>query len=533
MGWRQTDKGKGKGKKSSLASKVVVQAVQTAANTFRYVAKKVSDTFDNEEISITYGKRQRKKKARTPKKPIVIHPTFESHGSAVDQFVNGRLKRNHSYVNNYVAPKAKAAYAWQPEEWASFNWNSYYSYSKDTDNNLFVKEPENYLTPTNEQIKAKVNVYKDESLITIKEAARVCYFKMLDDRDYINPDHNVGSSTYDQKKALYDSIYETYIPGNTPLDQAIAIYWKQMDTIAWNNRVPESKRRSSHTVDFKREDYADASVNHQLDDNYLSRRYKMDILNKISILGDLGNQFKVEKEVGEYEVDYSESQSMRTMKSFEEFDRILLYQHVIPNFDHKFYTKDLFVSMPVTTTERKQKIIILLDFSASMNENEKQQWVNAILVDRFRYVMKGEAEIYFSLFLSNPEHLEFQHLQNAEDVNNFWKTFSNVPNGNSTNMGRIVDHISEDINNGRLCNLNVDLSKDRPEILIINDGQDSVGRSAFSYKVNAISLISFSSELKGLCLATSGKQVQITRDKEVYSYAIEDDEEVKTLVYQG
>lgn len=49
--------------------------------------------------------------------------------------------------------------------------------------------------------------------------------------------------------------------------------------------------------------------------------------------------------------------------------------------------------------------------------------------------------------------------------------------------------------------------------------QDSVGTDAFPYKVNAISLMSFSDELKDLCLATEGKQIEITEDLEVFAYA--------------
>jgi hypothetical protein len=37
--------------------------------------------------------------------------------------------------------------------------------------------------------------------------------------------------------------------------------------------------------------------------------------------------------------------------------------------------------------------------------------------------------------------------------------------------------------------------------------------------VNAISLMSFSEELKDLCLATEGKQIEITYDLETFAYS--------------
>lgn len=532
MSWRSTKKDKNKEKKPLFSSKVVVQAIQTAANTFRYVAKRVEKTSEAEEKSYSrIGKSS----------PKIITPSIESHGDSYMDYNHGTRKRNRSSSyystpsNTQNEPKAKSKFAWQPTRWSTFNWSSYYSIGIDDDNdNLFSKEPENYMTPTTEQIRAKVNAYSNESLITIKEAARVCYFKMIDDKDYMNPNYCRNSDDeYSSKKVLYDSIYETYIPGNTPLEQAIAVYWKVSDKLARDRRNKGSERRKNHTVEFKREDYADATVNNQLDDNYLSNKHRLEILNRISILGDLGNQFRVEKEVGEFEVFYSDTTSVRLMKSYEEIDRVDLYQRVFPNFDLKFYSKDLLVHVPVTNTERKQKIIILVDFSGSMSEDFKQIWVNAILVDRFRYVIKGEAEVFFSFFVSDPSDLFFHHVKNNEDVNEFWKNFSNDPNGNCTNIGRIVEHVSNEINKGRLHNLEIDLSRERPEILIVNDGQDSVGYDQFNYKVNAISIDEFSDELKRLCLATDGKQVQITEENTVYSYAMEDGELKKDLVYES
>ena len=51
--------------------------------------------------------------------------------------------------------------------------------------------------------------------------------------------------------------------------------------------------------------------------------------------------------------------------------------------------------------------------------------------------------------------------------------------------------------------------------------QDRVGTDEFPYKVNAISLMSFSEELKNLCLATEGKQIEITYDLETFAYSKE------------
>jgi len=129
------------------------------------------------------------------------------------------------------------------------------------------------------------------------------------------------------------------------------------------------------------------------------------------------------------------------------------------------------VNVPVDRKEQIQKIIILLDYSGSMCEEQKQIWVNAILIDRFKYVMRGEAEVFFSYFVHDPEQLHFQHIKNREDVINFWQTFSNSPNGGGTKVGDMVEHVAKEIADRKLHNLNVDLSEEKPEILIINDGR--------------------------------------------------------------
>jgi uncharacterized protein with von Willebrand factor type A (vWA) domain len=84
-----------------------------------------------------------------------------------------------------------------------------------------------------------------------------------------------------------------------------------------------------------------------------------------------------------------------------------------------------------------------------MNNTPKQIWVNAILIDRFRYVIQGEAEVFFSYFVSRPDDLHFHHIKNAEDVDNFWKMFSNYPSGGGTDISRIVTSIANDVKGGQ------------------------------------------------------------------------------------
>lgn len=420
---------------------------------------------------------------------------------------------------------------WSKSGWSSFSYTWNFG-NDDNNDDLFVKDPVNYLTPTAAEIRKKVHAPKQTSIDTVKELARICYFKMIDEREYIAEKYSDYDSLseseqneYQQKKALYDGIFDQYIPGFTPLEQAVSIYLKLKGQTERANRDDDDDNEKidfTKGLDFNRSIYCDPRINEQLDLNELSKERKMEIMNHLSLVSQFGSEFKVEKEISEKIVANSDQYSTMIMRDYSQIHMMNLMQKVYPNFRSKFLTKDLTVSVPVDRKEQIQKIIILLDYSGSMDAYEKQVWVNAILIDRFRYVMKGEAEVFFSYFVCSTGGLNFQHIKNREDVIKFWQTFSNEPNGGGTDIGGIVEYVADEVvNKRRLHNLDIDLSEEKPEILIINDGQDSVGSNAFPYKVNAISLMSFSEELKDLCLATEGKQIEVTYDLETFAYSKE------------
>jgi len=495
------------------AVKREVVAVPIGANSVRYVSRPVeSNTLNRGTINpgYTFDEYRKNKKERKKEQRAIRNKGYW----------------DESYLDEIEDTKPQ--FSFSQTRWSNWSYTTFLSSGTDNDNNLFVKEPENYLTPTVAQIKAKTNYWSPEDMNRIKELARVCYFKMIDDKDYIaekfKDKNNCGISEKDwnKKKAEFDNVYTTFVPGFTPLEQAIAINYKIRDKESRNRRSNGADgTHMSTTYEFRRSNYADADINNQVMMKGFSREHNLEILDKISIVGDLGIQFKVEKEIGEKEVHFSDTSRPKMMASYDQLRLLDVYQRMLPHYRMKFLTKDLMVNVPVQTSENKQKIIILCDYSGSMNEVNKQIWVNAILIDRFKYVIKGEAEVFFSFFVQNPEQLKFHHVKNAEDVAKFWKSFSNSPGGSYTNMARIVGYVSDEVRSGRLHNLDVDLSEELPEILIINDGQDEVGIDAFPYKVNAISLMSFSEELKDLCVATGGKQVRVTSSDVITTYTKE------------
>ncbi len=440
---------------------------------------------------------------------------------------NGKRVRDHKAIENkstYTKPVVKKEYAWSESRWSNYSFGNYnYGYkSPDDDSRLFIKEPESYITPTADEIKVKILVYSTEHTDNVKNLCRLFYLKMLDVKDYIMPDiaTTMSSEQYAKEVDFYERAYDGYVPGFTPLEQAVNYYQAVLDKQRAGNKSTGSGSGTDN-IEFKREDFANPHLNKQMKWNELNQKVPIQILNKVSIIGQLGYQFQVSKEVGEREVHNSDTYRVKPMTSYSQLDRVAIYQRVLPTYRHKFLTKALQVNVPVDTSEKKQKIIILLDYSGSMRSDKKQDWVNAILADRLRYVMAGEAEVFFSYFVDSISDLKFHHLKNAKDVEKFWKQFSNYPSGGNTDIGRIVQYVADEVNAGKkLHNLkDLNLSHEKPEILIINDGQDSVNSQKFPYKVNAISLMQFSDQLKKLCIKTGGKQVQVSEDQSIRTYS--------------
>lgn len=442
----------------------------------------------------------------------------------------GGNSRGTGYGRGYNSGYGSYSYGGSWNYWGSYGYNTY-----ESDENLVVKEPQSYSTPTSKDVELKSGYWKTGAIDQIKELARVCYFKMIGDKDYLKDEYkdldSLSEGTREaisQKKELYDALYDTFIPGFTPLEQAIAIY-KKMQTETRDESGEASDGLDldkTYALDFDREIYSDPTMNEQLELNEHSKDRKMSVLDKISIIGDLGTQFKVEKEVDEKVVTNSDLVIKRMMRDYSQLAQVDLYQKLFPTFPIKLLTKDLIVNVPVTRKEQKQKIIIILDFSGSMNDSFKQDWVNAIMIERLKYVLKGEAEVFFSYFVSETEQLHFQHIHDRDTVYKFWHTFSNDPNGGMTRVGSMVLHIAEEISQKRLCNLDIDLSEEKPEILVINDGDDSIDAKDFPYKVNAICLGENNRQLKELCVQSGGKKVFVDWSNKVTAYSEAGEEKI-------
>lgn len=448
---------------------------------------------------------------------------------------------NDYYTNKYINKKSKyydsedKYYSNNDSYSSKWNWGNYGSYTssyleEDDDKGLYIKNHESYFTPKTSDFEKKLS-FKSNTKANrdlIKEMSRFFYYKMLEDTEYF--DDKFKNTTklkkeevenYEIKKSYYQELWDKDIPGYSPLEKSLFVFSQLQKDNPDKTKYDATLIKSTiEGIKVDMEAYADPIYNELLDMNEFSKNKKFSILDKISMIKNLGSEFKIQKEKEEKIVANSNIIVKKIMRDYSQIFNLELYQRLMPDFPIKLLTKNLIVNVPVDRTDHKQKIIFLLDFSGSMSGSDKQDWVNALLIDRLRYCIKEEAEVFFSYFVEDTKKLNFIHIYDRKSAIAFWSTFSNSPNGGTTKMGDIVNYIKLQIQvRNKLHNLDIDLSLDKPEILIINDGQDSVQTNKFTYKTNAITLVdSENDELKKLCLETKGKYVYINK-KETRLYS--------------
>jgi len=384
------------------------------------------------------------------------------------------------YDDYYDYKKPKKQIKHKEYDYNSWSWSSYgLGFTTDDDSSLFTVEPLSYLTPKESEIRKSLTqkgiTQKDVNLI--KNLTRFFYFRMIEEPKYLKEIEEIEDmdetkvDEYKFLKSILSSLEPKEVPGYTPLEQALLTYNELIkdNSSGMNGVSSREMEQNAERMHFDRELYYDAELNAMIDKLDFTKKFKSTVLKKMSMIKNFGSKFKVEKEVEEKEVSNSSIITVKKMTSYEQITHIDLYQRLLPGFNLKFAMKDLTVNIPVDRTEHKQKIIIMLDGSGSMCDETKQLWVCSILMDRMKYVIKGEAEIYFSYFVTSFE--KFVHIKNKEDVLDFWKkVYCQRPNGGTTKVGELIQQVERDVSNKKLHNLDIDLSEERPEVLIINDG---------------------------------------------------------------
>lgn len=457
----------------------------------------------------------------------------------------------NSYRSNYHYGHNEFYGGYGGWSWGNYSslLNSEDSYDKPND---FIKNQKAYITPNEYKIERKVGYQDQEVYDIIRNFSKFFFARAIDDKEYLNATWLEDSLLNDDEKVyketwknIYDKYWDIKVPGDLPLDKAIYVMKEILSSQGVEKVDPKVIEEWLERNELKIDDeiYSDPIINELMDINEFSKYEKLDILEKLSLMKNFGTNFKIEKEIEPVEVYNNTKSHNRNLRNYNELMRLEPYQYALPSFKFSLARKSLRINHPLKIQEKKQIIIMLVDFSGSMCQLDKQQWVFALIIDRLKYVVKEECELYFSYFLTTADYnknhnirqgyldtsryssgaistnysnkaenyFKFQHVYDKETAVKFLKGLSSLPNGGDTGLGLIVDMIANDISNGHIGGLPVDFNDEhyKPELLAVADGQDTVKTKSFSWKTNAISIEGYNMELEDMCIKNEGTYIDI------------------------
>lgn len=175
------------------------------------------------------------------------------------------------------------------------------------------------------------------------------------------------------------------------------------------------------------------------------------------------------------------SQKISPMSEYGEVAAMTNISNIaLPTFGYKFATKQVLVKQ--AQQANKQMLVLLIDDSGSMNCSEKINWIWALLYNRLDAVIANKAVLYIGMFLNRLDETNIIKVENKADAMRLIKRkwFPRL-GGGGTDIGHAVETACAAIKRGKFGGH--DLKGEKPEIVVINDGQDHVNAS---YKPDVI-----------------------------------------------
>ena len=166
------------------------------------------------------------------------------------------------------------------------------------------------------------------------------------------------------------------------------------------------------------------------------------------------------------------------------------------------------IALPLKYEEERQYLVVLLDDSGSMSNDDKIQCVTKILDGLFEMVLAGNSVILLSYFETTRDKCIL--LDNASAIDYFKAKQYRYPNGGTTYIGDVLEELRQSMETGSLDGIQL---PERTEIVIINDGQDDVDLKEFSIPITAFIIEEENTKLVTLC-KNSGGQAYYVADRD-------------------
>lgn len=191
------------------------------------------------------------------------------------------------------------------------------------------------------------------------------------------------------------------------------------------------------------------------------------------------------------------------MESFDEIFHMDMTSIVLPNFRTKLAQKDVYVRSRFEKVERGQNIIIMIDDSGSMNDEEKKAMLKAALTLKLMDASDAH-NIYIGTFETSL--FGFTKVEKGTRFEEL-RSFIFLNKGGTDVNGCIKETIRQ-IKERRLMKRgggHYDLSDNSFEVMVINDGQDHVDPSYHpAIKTHALCLKQTNDNLKNVCHRSGG-----------------------------
>lgn len=231
----------------------------------------------------------------------------------------------------------------------------------------------------------------------------------------------------------------------------------------------------------------------------------------------------------------------RAMETLADSYGAAFVERMLPQFKLKVAKKDLYVRKRCAFDSMSQNLVVLIDNSGSMSCRFKVEWLAALLFNRIQAIKNDNAEIYISLFVTSI--YGFTHINKSmtfDELKDVITEYCSL-NGGTTDIEHSVKLTSSYIQQGylpRVCKGEPDilskysdkeyvttrqpivfnsrkgddkfhefyeLGDARPEILVINDGDDAIDpRYHPPIKMNAFCLGQENEDLENVAVRSSG-----------------------------
>jgi len=200
------------------------------------------------------------------------------------------------------------------------------------------------------------------------------------------------------------------------------------------------------------------------------------------------------------------------MEDFSEIHNMDLVEVALPGFSRKLTAKDLYVRARFSKADRAQNLIILIDDSGSMSDYIKKGMLEAAITLKLRDHCEAH-NVYIGTFIT--EVFGFVKIEKGMKYSDL--NFICLNKG-TTDVNQCVKDTISFIKKRELPKFKgmgdpYKLSEDHFEIMIINDGSDSVDPSFHpTIKIHALCLMQSNRDLKNICHRSGGTYHYLTED---------------------